>query len=342
MERILKQKYSFLASGLLMLSFVLWMMIASMPAAVGVIGDMLLEKLNVGFRLGAYGNYVLLGLSELLLLAPLVVYMRIVRLPVRALLGNRTTLSQNALAAALGVAVAVAVTGLSVAWSSIFTELLHAKLPDTSSYDPKTWPQLAAAAVALGACAGIAEEPVFRGVVLRSLGGVTTKWPAILWTALIFSLVHMDIVGAPTRFVVGVVLGLLAWRSGALLPGMFAHAAYNTTALGMNLVLTTTKLGDWKGFPFLQGLPQAGNDILTWCMISAPFILAAVGIYQAFRMATPDNAAWRSKPYVRQPIRGVHWLSWAGAAFVTLVLTALSLLAMFLPQLGDLLPQFGG
>lgn len=341
LEYILKQKYSFLGSGLLMLAFVLWTLLASTPAALGMMGDMLFQQLGIGFRIGAFGNYALLGLSELLLLAPLVGYMLLCKVPLRALMGNRTSAVQNVLAVLLGMAVAAGVTGLSVACATFFTDVLHASLPDTSSYDPKTWPQLVAAAVALGVCAGVAEEPVFRGVLLRSFGGVTGKWPAILWSSLIFSLIHMDIVGAPTRFVVGVALGMLAWRSGAILPGMFAHAAYNTTALGMSLVLSSTGLGNWQGFYFLQGMPQGLNDTITWCILSVPFLVAAAGLWLAFDIASSRMATWHSQPYIRQAIPGVHWLAWAGTALVTVALTGLTFLAMYLPQLTDMIPQFG-
>ena len=338
----MKQKYSFLGSGLLMLAFVLWTLLASTPAALGILGDMFFQRMGIGFRIGAFGNYALLGLSELLLLAPLVGYMLIVKVPPRALMGNRTTALQNVLAALFGVAVAVGVTGLSVACSAFFSDVLHANLPDTSSYEAKTWPQLAAAAIALGVCAGVAEEPVFRGVLLRSLGGIKGKWPAILWSSFIFAIIHMDVVGTPTRFVVGVALGMLAWRSGAVLPGVFAHATYNSMALALNLILSSTGLADWRGFYFLQGLPQGLNDTITWCIISVPFLLVAAGLWLAFDMASSRGAAWRDRPYVRQPIPGRHWLAWAGAALVTLALTGLTFLSMYLPQLSEMIPQFGG
>ncbi len=338
----MKRKYSFLGSGLLVLAFVLWMMIAGTPAAVGMVADMLLEQAGMGFRLGPYVNYALLGFSELLLLAPLVGYMLLCKVPVRALMGNRTTAAQNALAAALGAALSVAVAGPTVAWSSIFTELLGAKLPDTSFIEPKSWGALAAAALAVGVSAGVAEEPLFRGVVQRSLGGVTGKWPAILWSSLIFSLVHMDIVGAPTRFAVGVALGMLAWRSGAILPGIFAHAAYNTMALATSLIATHTPMAGWQGFAFTQGMSAAAAEIVTWCILSAPFALLCWGLWVLFHRATPANAAWSDVPGVPEPIKGAHWLSWAGAALIVLAMTALTFVTMFLPSINEMLPQIAG
>ena len=337
-----KRKYTFMGSGLLVLAFVLWMTIASAPAAVGMMADVLLEQAGASFRLGPYGNYALLGFSELLLLVPLVGYMLICKVPVRALMGNRTTAAQNALAAALGAALAVAVAGPTVAWSSIFTELLGAKLPDTSFIEPKSWGALAAAALAVGVSAGVAEEPLFRGVVQRSLGGVTGKWPAILWSSLIFSLVHMDIVGAPTRFAVGVVMGLLAWRSGAILPGIFAHAAYNTMALATNLIVTRTPIAGWQGFTFTQSMSPAVAEIVTWCILSAPFALLYWGLWALFKRVTPANAAWSNVPGVPEPIKGAHWLGWAGVALVVLVMTALTFVTMFLPSINEMLPQIAG
>ena len=339
----MKRKYTFLASGVLVLAFLIWMVGASVPAAVGIIafnfhdanGNAIVSK-----EFLPYANYILLGITELLLIAPLVVYLFVMKTPVKVFMGNKTTVRQNLLALLIGVLLAPAVMGLTVAWSSIFTELLHAKLPDTSMIEPKTFGALLASAVAIGVAAGVAEEPIFRGVVLRGLGSVTGKWPSILLSGLIFSLIHLDIVGAPTRFVIGVALGMMAWRCGAVLPGIFAHAGYNTATMGFSMLFSTA-LADWKGFSFLQTLPQVANDIITWTIISLPFLALTWGAWLLFCRATPATARWSDTPYARAEIKGFHWLPWVGAALVTLPLTAIAFIAMFMPEQLQHLP-FGG
>jgi hypothetical protein len=47
---------------------------------------------------------------------------------------------------------------------------------------------------------------------------------------MIFAATHLDLAGALGRFVGGLALGWLAWRTGSLWPGVVAHALYNSVA----------------------------------------------------------------------------------------------------------------
>jgi membrane protease YdiL (CAAX protease family) len=85
--------------------------------------------------------------------------------------------------------------------------------------------------------AAVSEEPLFRGFLwgyLRRLGWSDTRsW--ILQAAL-FMLAHLYFINAlHFQFWIlvpaaGLILGLLAWRSRSIAPGMLAHAAYNAGA----------------------------------------------------------------------------------------------------------------
>lgn len=78
--------------------------------------------------------------------------------------------------------------------------------------------------------AAICEEFLFRGLLLQLLarGG---RWrTAILVTALLFALFHLDIIGLLPRTLMGVYFGVLVWRSGSLLPAIVAHGANNLLA----------------------------------------------------------------------------------------------------------------
>ncbi len=89
------------------------------------------------------------------------------------------------------------------------------------------------ALVALGA--PIAEEIFFRGLTQRALlkkEGLAhwNPWFAIVATAAFFAASHFEPVQFPALFVFGLVLGLLAWRSGRLGPSIWAHLSFNAVA----------------------------------------------------------------------------------------------------------------
>ena len=78
----------------------------------------------------------------------------------------------------------------------------------------------------LGLTPGICEELFFRGLVfsgMRRLGA----WPAVLVTALLFGLAHASIYRLLPTFILGVLLGVLRWRSGSVVPGIVMHAVNN-------------------------------------------------------------------------------------------------------------------
>jgi membrane protease YdiL (CAAX protease family) len=79
--------------------------------------------------------------------------------------------------------------------------------------------------------APMVEELFFRGLLLRSLLGRTPPPVAIVLSALLFGLAHFEAVQFAGLAVFGVVLGVLAWRTGRLTPGIGAHAAFNAAAV---------------------------------------------------------------------------------------------------------------
>jgi membrane protease YdiL (CAAX protease family) len=79
--------------------------------------------------------------------------------------------------------------------------------------------------------APIVEELFFRGLLLRGLLGRAPVAVAIVVTGLLFALAHFEAVQFPGLAVFGMVLGVLAWRTGRLGPGIAAHAAFNAAAV---------------------------------------------------------------------------------------------------------------
>ncbi len=79
--------------------------------------------------------------------------------------------------------------------------------------------------------APMVEELFFRGLFLRALLGRTPPAVAIVVSGLVFALAHFEAVQFAGLAVFGVVLGVLAWRTGRLAPGIGAHAAFNAAAV---------------------------------------------------------------------------------------------------------------
>lgn len=75
--------------------------------------------------------------------------------------------------------------------------------------------------------APLLEEMLFRGVILRSFLQQYSRWNAILGSAFLFGLAHLNVY----QFVVGAVLGTISgWlyeRTRSLWPSIFLHGAYN-------------------------------------------------------------------------------------------------------------------
>lgn len=79
--------------------------------------------------------------------------------------------------------------------------------------------------------APMVEELFFRGLLLRSLLGRTPTPIALVGSAVLFALAHFEAAQFLGLAAFGVVLALLAWRTGRLAPGIGAHAAFNAVAV---------------------------------------------------------------------------------------------------------------
>lgn len=94
-------------------------------------------------------------------------------------------------------------------------------LPDNPLY-------LVLTAIVLSVIGPIAEEFMFRGVLLKRLIRKTSMWGGVLISSLLFGILHADIVGA---FLFGVIASLLYLRTGNLLLPILLHIFNNTIAV---------------------------------------------------------------------------------------------------------------
>ncbi len=77
----------------------------------------------------------------------------------------------------------------------------------------------------------IAEELFFRGYVLDAINRKHGDWTAIIWSAILFALVHVDPFTMGQVFMGGIIYGWIRMRTGSLLPSIACHMMWNMLAL---------------------------------------------------------------------------------------------------------------
>ncbi|MDQ2086056.1 CPBP family intramembrane glutamic endopeptidase [Herbivorax sp. ANBcel31] len=86
----------------------------------------------------------------------------------------------------------------------------------------------------IGIVAGICEEVLFRGVIQRGFEKYGVK-KAIIITALLFGLMHLNFQSLFGTFLLGVLIGFIVYRTNSLYGGIFAHFANNSIAVALSL-----------------------------------------------------------------------------------------------------------
>jgi hypothetical protein len=111
----------------------------------------------------------------------------------------------------------------------------------------------------------ILEELVFRGIIFTRLRRELPKYTAIAMSALIFALVHWNIVQFIYALILGFVLALLMERANHLYAAVLGHITANLIAV------IRTETG------FLSSTVQ--GDAFSWAVSAALLLTGAAGVY---------------------------------------------------------------
>ena len=115
--------------------------------------------------------------------------------------------------------------------------------------------------LAIALAAPLAEEVIFRGLIQSRLAHALPGWPAVVLSALLFALCHGQPVWMGYAFVLGMVLGIMAWRTGSILPSILTHIVFN--AIGQ--VLSLPQLAQADGLLVIAVLLLVG---ITACLLT--------------------------------------------------------------------------
>lgn len=135
--------------------------------------------------------------------------------------------------------------------------------------------------------APVLEECLFRGAIEGHLLKKMKPWAAILISALLFGIVHMNPAQVVYASLIGIVLGWLYWRSGSVLPSIVAHVLNNTIAvIGMRYY-------DSEGIESFEELADEQAQPIIWAAYAGLAILLFLVLRKIFNsqcnLSEPSN-----------------------------------------------------
>lgn len=134
------------------------------------------------------------------------------------------------------------------------------------------------AILVLAVLPAVGEELAFRGFILSGLRHLGRPWRAIVLSAIFFGLTHSILQQSLVACLVGVVLGLVAVRSGSLLPCIAFHLIHNS--LQLVAAQMPGHRNDWSVVPYLIIDGPADRVTYTWPVVVASGLAsAAIGYW---------------------------------------------------------------
>ena len=137
--------------------------------------------------------------------------------------------------------------------------------------------------------APLVEEVVFRGAILRTLLDSFRPAVAIIASALVFAIVHLNWAQMPHAFLMGLLLGWMYWRTGSIIPGILLHWINNTLVYVLTRLFpgaSDMTLEDFFGGDQQRVLMAVGFSL---CML----LPALFQLNQ--RMKKADTPSWKSQ-----------------------------------------------
>ncbi len=121
--------------------------------------------------------------------------------------------------------------------------------------------------------AAVCEEFLFRGLILHLLRRRSGWIPAILGSATLFGVYHLNPIVLLPVALVGAYLAVLVWRSGSLYPAIVAHGLNNGLAL--------------FGLPYF--INEAVYEQHLWSTLTASATLFGIIFYTYLKATTPTE-----------------------------------------------------
>jgi membrane protease YdiL (CAAX protease family) len=176
---------------------------------------------------------------------------------------------------------------LSTAFAAAIIAVLTIGLPKAANpinavINDGSWWALTALSIVLSVIPALVEETFFRGYLQRRFLQRWSPAVAISVSTLLFALMHLDSLQHIIAVVpLGLVNGLLAYRTNSVKPGMLVHAIHNTGVVAIGGLATAL-------------VPHIGEDAVGMLLLGTIGVLGLIGlpaIVSLLRSAKPQPAA---------------------------------------------------
>jgi membrane protease YdiL (CAAX protease family) len=118
----------------------------------------------------------------------------------------------------------------------------------------------------------VLEELVFRGIITRRLLALYRPWTALLLSAAIFAVIHINPAQMPAAFAIGLLFAWLYYRSHSLLPGILMHILNNSLAVWLQ-----------RSFPGADTLDQLLSPVVYYTLLTLAVVLFVAAVRYARR-----------------------------------------------------------
>lgn len=117
--------------------------------------------------------------------------------------------------------------------------------------------------------APLCEEMLCRGVIMRGLVRHNGPRKAIIWSALIFAVIHMNPWQGIPAFIIGLFFGWVYYRTGSLVSTIFLHFVNNSSSIVMTKIFPDLAVDA----TYADILPEGGYKYFYLCVV---IIFAAI------------------------------------------------------------------
>ncbi len=114
--------------------------------------------------------------------------------------------------------------------------------------------------ITIAIAAPLLEEIIFRGIILSGFLKRYSPVTAVIMSAVIFGIFHLNPWQFIPAFVIGLVIGWLYWKTNSIIPGIVIHFINNSLAFAMmaftgdNFITTQQLMGGGKSYYIFYGM----------------------------------------------------------------------------------------
>jgi membrane protease YdiL (CAAX protease family) len=166
---------------------------------------------------------------------------------------------------AFGYPVALFVSVIGNLFVSFFGKLIQSPIPF-----PENFSQYFVLLMIVAGSAGVCEEILFRGLIMRGYEKLG-KWPNIIFTAVLFSILHINIQNVLGPLFLGIVLGYVVYTTNSIYAGMLGHFVNN--AMSVTISFGLMQLMPFAKNAATQDVSQALmiQGLIAWAVIIGMF-----------------------------------------------------------------------